>query len=159
MSFRSHSHFNFSRDCIASHLQILHIFTSKTKPKPKKRTNWNLQNQTQQTCRLELGKPNPTNAPPPHPNPNRRLSLMLRFNPSCYLEPGFVASCYCFDLTGFVASWFCFNLFGCCGFCFDLHVSIFVLGKLSVKESSSHGTQVCERQVAIVKSSLRNSRC
>ena len=32
-----------------------------------------------------------------------------------------------------------FDLSRCCGFCFDLHVFVFVLGKSSVKESSSHG--------------------
>ena len=45
-----------------------------------------------------------------------------------------------------------FDLTRCWGFCFDLRVSVFDLGKLSVKESISHGTQVCEM-------SLKNSRC
>ena len=52
-----------------------------------------------------------------------------------------------------------FDLFRCCGFYFDLRVFVFIIGKSSVKESSSHETQVCETQVAIVKSSLRNLRC
>ena len=52
-----------------------------------------------------------------------------------------------------------FDLSRRCGFCFDLCVFVFVIGKSSVKESSSHKTQICETQVATVKASLKNSRC
>ena len=112
-----------------------------------------MQSQTQQTHQSEPRKPNLTNAPPPHPDPVRHLGSVQAVARSL----GLLLRVIVFLISlGLLLHDSVFDFTGCYGFCFDLCVFVFVLGKLSVKESSSHGIQVCETQVTIVKSNLRN---
>ena len=151
MSFRFHSHLQFLTGLYSILLGLTFksftglsparpnpnltnapIRTSKTKP--NKHIDRNLENQTQQMHHHLILIP---------------IAAWVQTSSQSRLPPGFAT--WSLGLLLRVIVLISLGLL--------LHDSIFVLRKSSVKESSSHGTQVCETQVTTVKLSLTNSRC